>query len=125
MPFDPTKDPGGAVETPPAFSISTVTLPSGVTDRTTLPTTSLNHSVPSGLHNGPSVNLKPSATFSMTAPGAMSESREGSSRSIFPTAAAGAGAGVAAAGGGVDGAGFGALHPAVSRPARASDQVLC
>src|SRR6476620_6165117 len=117
MPFDPTKDPGGAVETPPAFSISTVTLPSGVTDRTTLPTTSLNHSVPSGLHNGPSVNLKPSATFSMTAPGAISESREGSSRSIFPTAAATAAAGVAAAGAGAGVAGVCVLHPDVRRPA--------
>ena len=39
--------------------MSTVTLPSGVTERTTLPCTSLNQSVPSGRHSGPSVNLKP------------------------------------------------------------------
>src|SRR5207248_5828977 len=118
MPFDPTKDPGGAVDTPPAFSISTVTLPSGVTDRTTFPTTSLNQSVPSGLHSGPSVNLKPPATFSMAAPGATMASRDGSSRSMVPTVFFGAGAGAAETGGGAEAAGLCALHPADSRPAR-------
>ena len=45
MPLGPMNEPAGAVDTPPAFSISTVTLPSGVSDRTTLPGTSLNQSV--------------------------------------------------------------------------------
>ena len=46
MPLGPMNAPGGAVDAPPAFSMSTVTLPSGVTERTTLPCTSLNQSVP-------------------------------------------------------------------------------
>jgi hypothetical protein len=45
MPFGPMNEPAGAVDTPPAFSISSVTVPCGVTDRTTLPGTSLNQSV--------------------------------------------------------------------------------
>src|SRR6188768_4049086 len=96
--------------------MSTVTLPSGVTERTTLPCTSLNQSVPSGLHSGPSVNLKPPATFSIPAAGATSASNAGSSRSIVPTAVVAAGA-VAAAGGGADAAGLCPLHPAADTSA--------
>src|ERR1051326_3244221 len=84
MPFDPMKASGGAFDTPPAFSTTTLTWPAGVTERTTLPCTSLNQSVPSGRQSGPSVNLKPPATFSMTVPGATSASSDGSRRSIFP-----------------------------------------
>src|SRR6187401_90292 len=104
--------------------MSTVTLPSGVTERTTLPCTSLNQSVPSGLHSGPSVNLKPPATFSMTAAGATSASNAGSSRSIRPTAVVAAGA-VATAGGGADAAGLSPLHPAAdTSPATITGQLL-
>ena len=63
----------------------TFTLPSGVTERTTLPCTSLNQSVPSGRQSGPSVNLKPPATFSIAAARATSASSAGSIRSILPT----------------------------------------
>src|SRR6476620_7993171 len=101
---------------PPAFGMSTVTLPSGVTDRTTLPCTSLNQSVPSGRHSGPSVNLKPPATFSMVAPGATSASSAGSSLSTAPAPGLAAGAVVAGGAAGADDAGAGELHPAASRP---------
>src|SRR6187431_797354 len=105
--------------------MSTVTLPSGVTERTTLPCTSLNQSVPSGLHSGPSVNLKPPATFSIPAAGATSASSAGSSRSILPTVFVVAGAVVPAAGGGTDAAGPCPLHPAaVTRPAKTHDHML-
>ena len=124
MPLGPMKESGGAVDVPPAFSMSTVTLPSGVTERTTLPCTSLNQSVPSGRHSGPSVNLKPPATFSMTAAGATSASNAGSSRVIAPTAVVAAGA-VAAAGGGADAAWLCPLHPvADSSPATIAHQLL-
>src|SRR5438046_653395 len=57
MPLEPTKAPSGAVDTPPDFSMSTVTLPSGVTERMTLPTTSLNQTVPSGFHRRPDARM--------------------------------------------------------------------
>ena len=86
-------DPAGAVECPAAWSISTSTRPSGVTARSTFPTTSLNQSrFSEGRHSGPSVNWKPPATFSTVAPAGTRASSPGSSRTIAPLAAAGAGA---------------------------------
>jgi hypothetical protein len=120
IPFDPTKASGGAFDAPPEFSISRITLPSGVTDRTTLPCTSLNQSVPSGRQSGPSVNLKPPATFSIAADGATRVSNARSSRSIVPTPA-GADALVAtAAGGAAVVPVLPLLQPVAMKPANAS-----
>src|ERR1035437_5564500 len=64
--------------------MSTFTSPEGVTERSTLPGTSLNQRTPSGLHTGPSVNMNPVATFSMLASLGTRASNAGSSRIIFP-----------------------------------------
>src|SRR5437016_14368637 len=109
MPFGPINEPGDALLSPPAFWMSTVTCPAGVTDRSTLPVTSLNHTTPSGRHSGPSVNSNPPATFSITASFGTSDSKAGSRRTMLPTP------GAAAAGPGGEG---GAVEQPVRSAAR-------
>src|SRR6266550_3907959 len=92
-PFGPTNEPGGASVRPPAFSIRTLTDPSGDHWRTTFPTTSLNQSTPSVRHTGPSVNWNPPASFSILASFGTRASSAGSTRRMLPAAGGSLGGG--------------------------------